>query len=600
MRSRLVLKLFLLNALLCSSILGAIYAGQTLYFKDFYIERKTKDVLTSLNKLRLQLEADPSKSSVAAQTIREINTSFNMWTAILDNSGSPVLPNSRVMEVLANGTEGQTVTMRVPLHGLLGGLESSAGNVPFRPGTTILLWGVQTSYSIVPISIHDGTGGQVWENEMLRLKAEAKIVEVKKAYAPNNSESEQPALPIVNVKAKVLRILETPPLGTEGGLKSENRLFLERMSLFQTELLLGELKAEALQESDFTQNGANYKQFLLPVRSPAGEYAYILAIVSLQPVDDAVHTLQAYSIYIVGFVFILVMLASLYYAYAIARPLLRMNQAAKKLTELDFSVRIPAGTRDELGELAQNINTLSDALESHVGRLREDIEREKRLEDTRKAFIAGVSHELKTPLSVLKSCIAIIKDGVAGDKRDYYFEAMEKEVDRMDLLVVDMLELAKYESGTYRMELAKADLGNLADGVIRSITHEVRRKELQIKLVLDEACVLANPRLIEQVMMNFLVNAIQHTPRGGEITVWTGSDEGEGYFRVENQGEPIPPDQLDKVWERFYRGDPARAREDRGSGLGLAIAKQILELHGASYEAVNMADGVVFGFRLRT
>ena len=138
------------------------------------------------------------------------------------------------------------------------------------------------------------------------------------------------------------------------------------------------------------------------------------------------------------------------------------------MADLDFSEKIPITTKDEIGDLSRNINELSERLHSHILRLEQDIEKEKRLENTRKEFISGVSHELKTPLSVIQSCLAIMKDGVASHKRDYYFKAMEDEVKRMDLLIVDMLELAKYESGTYTMDMDSFISTPLSSGYVQN------------------------------------------------------------------------------------------------------------------------------------
>lgn len=131
------------------------------------------------------------------------------------------------------------------------------------------------------------------------------------------------------------------------------------------------------------------------------------------------------------------------------------------MASLDFSETIAIRSNDEIGDLSQSINSLSQSLHSYIEQLQMDIEKEKQLENTRKEFISGVSHELKTPLSIVKSCISILKDGVATHKKDFYFNAKDKEVDKMNLLIEDMLELAKFESGTYTMKMETFNINQL-------------------------------------------------------------------------------------------------------------------------------------------
>ena len=123
--------------------------------------------------------------------------------------------------------------------------------------------------------------------------------------------------------------------------------------------------------------------------------------------------------------------------------------------------------------------TLSNKLHSHIGQLEQDIEKERKLENTRKEFIAGVSHELKTPLSIMKSCISILKDGVAEHKKDYYFQAMEKEVDKMDILILDMLELAKFESGTYNMKMDSFYIDEVIEEICEQLSCGDREKRTE-------------------------------------------------------------------------------------------------------------------------
>ncbi|GAB2550459.1 hypothetical protein GCM10026983_18910 [Gracilibacillus alcaliphilus] len=318
---------------------------------------------------------------------------------------------------------------------------------------------------------------------------------------------------------------------------------------------------------------------------------------SLQPVNEAVQMIKEYYIYIVLFVVALVLLAAFYYSKGIARPLLRINDATKRMTNLDFPEKITVQSKDEIGELANNINFLSTTLQSYIDQLQQDVEKERQLEQTRKDFIAGVSHELKTPLSIMKSCMAILQDGVAVEKKDHYFSAMENEVNRMDRLIADMLELAKYESGTYKIEMESFFIDELIRSVYNQLSLKVIDQEIEVNLNLQSIEVIANHDRMEQVITNFLSNAIQHTPDKGKIAVSTINEEEKVKVTVENEGIHIDEEQLDKIWDRFYQGEKTQ-RSKQGTGLGLAISKNILKLHDVPFGVFNTEIGVCFYFYL--
>lgn len=380
----------------------------------------------------------------------------------------------------------------------------------------------------------------------------------------------------------------------------KNNLFLDNIKEFQADLLLKESNQikYATQTMDYEKNDIKYKLLIKPIKEKDGSVTYIYAMASLQPVDEAVQMVQDYYIYIVAFVVVLIFLASFYYSKQIAKPLLKINDTTKKIAHLDFTEKIPITSKDEIGDLSQNINTLSNKLHSHIGQLEQDIEKERKLENTRKEFIAGVSHELKTPLSIMKSCISILKDGVAEHKKDYYFQAMEKEVDKMDILILDMLELAKFESGTYNMKMDSFYIDGVIEEICEQLSSEIEKKELSVHKHICPAEVVGNQNRIEQVIVNFITNAIRYTPHKEDIIISVIDEKNHIKVCIENKGAHIEEEQLDKIWDRFYRVDAARKRSQGGTGLGLAISKNILELHNAEYGVKNTEDGVLFYFYL--
>ncbi|EEM06178.1 hypothetical protein bmyco0002_12830 [Bacillus pseudomycoides] len=276
------------------------------------------------------------------------------------------------------------------------------------------------------------------------------------------------------------------------------------------------------------------------------------------------------------------------------------------MANFDFTEKLPVSVDDEIGGLSSSINTLSVNLKDRIDRLniantklQQDIERERQLEKTRKEFISGVSHELKTPLSVIRSFAEGIKDGVSKDNT-YYTDVILEETENMNRLIVEMLELAKLESGTYKLEMNTFSLGELVQQVYTKLLFSMEEKQLQVEIDANPSIyVEANRNRIEQVVVNLLSNAIRYTPDGKEIRIRVIENEEKVKVEIENTGNPIPEESLQKIWDRFYRLDASRSRHTGGTGLGLSIVKNILELHHAKYGVYNTNDSVVFYFDLQ-
>ncbi|SEM55357.1 cell wall metabolism sensor histidine kinase WalK [Paenibacillus sp. OV219] len=599
MRSSIVVKLFILTTTLCMLILAVVYFGQTYFFKDYYANRKVSDLQAKMEAFKTAY-MDAGGNSLAIQSLeQDFYRNNNVTITGLDHNGNLKDVNDfyleiRMLKALTKAEEKERT--KVPLYQLMNMEEAASGQALIAIGEQLIVTGVKSNSILTPIVVQHPSGELLYANELFKRKFYKGSEKAGSMEKRKPLESDQTSL--VNLFGVVTDV-RLPNGGGSSDFIYSNKLFLEQINAFQEKLLFEELQlTDSLVIQDYEQNNVKYKLFIQPVHYDNGTTNYIFAMASLQPVDEAVQMMKDYYVYIIVFVIVLILIAALYFSMKIARPLLRINQTTKKIANLDFSETIPIKSKDEIGDLSRNINQLSATLHSYIGKLQEDIAREKQLETTRKEFISGVSHELKTPLSVMKSCISILKDGVAAHKKDHYFEAMEKEVDKMDHLIVDMLELAKYESGTYRMQMDAFFVDKLIESVCEQLAHEIAAKQLRVSIQLVPALVVANQHRIEQVITNFMTNAIRYTPEGQEIVISTTDEANHVVVCVENKGARIPEEQLDKVWDRFYRGDTARQRSDGGTGLGLAISKNILELHGARYGAANTKDGVAFFFCL--
>ncbi|WP_103105675.1 sensor histidine kinase [Brevibacillus reuszeri] len=603
MKNGIVRKLFLVTTGLCLFILAIIFGGQTVFFKQFYEHQKVEDVMAALQSYQQDSLKNDGDAEDAARREQEFYQKHNTWITFVDAMGNIEQTDDFFMEVRLDRSDdfpelsGKTLT--IPLYTVMQVEDFSRGASFLDPwikeGGGIAIEGLIMNNHLVPQRMGRSSRNLREEDQLANQQMVKKEYEVVPRFKnPTVYHEKYPTVLVSGTIAKV-RI----PDGA-GISRYTNHLFLDRIKAFQADLLYGDYDSSAneSQMMSFEENHVNYKIFVDRIEDRNGKPAYMFAMTSLQPVSEAASVMQRYYIYIIVATLLLVLLASFYFSRWLARPLLRINQTTQKMAGLDFSEKIPVTTKDEIGELSRNINELSERLHSHINRLEQDIEKEKQLENTRKEFISGVSHELKTPLSVIQSCLSILRDGVASHKREYYFAAMEDEVKRMDLLIVDMLELAKYESGTYKLKLDSFYIDTVIEHICQNLQLQIENKQLRLYSQLAQVEVVANQNRIEQVIVNFLTNAIRYTPEQESIMVSAIEEKNTVKVTIENKGAHIPNEQLEKIWDRFYRGEPSRQRSSGGTGLGLAIAKKILELHNVPYGAKNTAEGVMFYFYL--
>ncbi|UED72243.1 cell wall metabolism sensor histidine kinase WalK [Brevibacillus sp. DP1.3A] len=602
MRTSIVRKLFLLTTGLCLSVIVSIFIGQTVFFEQYYVHQKVEKVKEALQSYRQNELTHAGTSQDELREEQEFYQKTNAWFARLDDRGQLKYTDDFQMEVrLENSDDIPTLSGKsivVPLYTVMD-VEDVSTDTPFldtyvKVGQQIAMEGIMFDNQWFAQRIGRSVSNLREEDRLENQQLVKKEYEIVPRFKSGTEYHER--YPSVLFRGTITQVRK--PQGADVS-RYMNRLFLERVKAFQADLLYGDVVEQTSTITDYQENNIDYKIFVERVTDQTGKPAYLFAMTSLQPVNEAAGIMRSYYVYILAGTLLLVLLASFYYSRRIAAPLLRMDDMTQKMAKLDFSEKIPIKTEDEIGSLSRNINRLSDMLHDHIGRLEQDIEKEKRLEQTRKDFIAGVSHELKTPLSIMESCLYILKDKADSPKRDYYFAAMEDEVKKMNLLVADMLELAKYESGTYRMQMDSFRVDVLLERICVKLEPDLVGKQLQLHHRLAPVEVIANQHRIEQVIVNFLTNAIRYTPEQEDIIISTVEGEDTVKICIENKGVQIPAEQLEKIWDRFYRVEHSRNRSTGGTGLGLAISKQILELHGAFYGATNTEDGVLFYFELK-
>ena len=365
-----------------------------------------------------------------------------------------------------------------------------------------------------------------------------------------------------------------------------------------------------VKQKDF-RNGLTY--IMLSGRFDNGYYLYIrLPITSIQ---DSVRISNNFLLLIAGFtIFISAILVSVI-SKKFTEPILELNNIAKKMVNLDFSHKYRiTDTDDEINDLGKSINNMSDKLEKTINQLRstnieleKDIEKKSKIDDMRKSFISDVSHELKTPIALIQGYSEGLLENVNADEesRKFYAEVILDETNKMDRLVKQLLELMKLEYGKREFNNAKFNILELEKEVVSKSKLLLDEKQTEVKIKdidkLSTIQVFADDFYIEQIITNYLTNAIKNVKEvDGEkyISIENQILEDKNKIRVKvfNTGENIPEEDLERIWQRFYKADKSRNRASGGSGIGLAFVKAIMNNYNSEYGVINCENGVEFYF----
>lgn len=350
---------------------------------------------------------------------------------------------------------------------------------------------------------------------------------------------------------------------------------------------------------------------------------------SLQAVNQAEQVLRQTLPVIVAVIGCIALVCAFAASFFITRPIMSLSRISGRMAALDFNERCRDNRSDELGVLARSLNELSDNLSAAMNDLKEanrklksDMEKEREEERKRTAFFAAASHELKTPVTILKGHLGGMLESV-GDyqNRDYYLERSYEVTETMEGMVQEILAVSRMESGAWEIKKERTDLAELVRLQAAELLELLENKKMELQIdVPEHLYAAADASMMVKVFRNLLVNAIRYSPECADIRIcmrerdMKGGD-GQGkdtqrkdaqdnkrtvMFSIENTGVHIPEESLPHLFDAFYRVEDSRNRKSGGSGLGLYIVRMILEQHGGFYGVENSRDGVRFWFRLLT
>lgn len=296
----------------------------------------------------------------------------------------------------------------------------------------------------------------------------------------------------------------------------------------------------------------------------------------------------------------------------ISHPIHTLSTISKRMAKLDFEVKYVQNRHvsREIEELGESVNELSYALEQTISELKsanvnlqQDIEKKEQIDEMRKEFLSNVSHELKTPLALIQGYAEGLKECVQDDpeSRDFYCDVIMDESEKMNRMVKQLLTLNQLEFGNNTVEMTRFDITELIDGVIASASLMAAQKQVEIHFHKEGVVyVWGDEFQVEEVITNFLTNAINHAEGKRQITISFTWHDKLVRTSVFNTGAPIPEEDLDKIWGKFYKVDKARTREYGGSGIGLSIVRAIMDSFQQKCGVINHEDGVEFWMELES
>lgn len=259
--------------------------------------------------------------------------------------------------------------------------------------------------------------------------------------------------------------------------------------------------------------------------------------------------------------------------HKLMRPIAAMREAAEKVSRRDYSARVEIQSKDEIGQLANTFNHMSESIQ------RED--------EKKREFLADVSHELRTPISYIKGYSEALETGLVKnpDEQGKYLRLINREAGRMAKIVADLLDLSRLDAEEYSLVKSPIVLSQLLEDFILKYDSILMEKKISLLLELDADIIInGDEGRLEQIFQNIIDNAIRYTDEGGEISIKLSKHSFGSLVEIHDSGIGIPEEDIEKLTERFYRVNKARSRVDGGTGLGLAIAAKLVKLHEGKLE----------------
>ncbi len=360
-----------------------------------------------------------------------------------------------------------------------------------------------------------------------------------------------------------------------------------------------------INSNPYDSNNLDRLALCVSTQNTSGQYVYYIFTVTLQSITDSIQIFNSFTI-LIGFIFMIISGLLMYFvSYRLTNPILEMNTVAQEISNLNFTKKVHVSSDDEIGTLGVSINKMSTQLEEFIGELQltndklgKEILFKTNVDQMRREFIASASHELKTPLALIMGYAEALRlPDLDMSTKEEYISIILDESGKMNKLVMDLLKLSQLENRSVDFEMKDVNLTNLIDDTIKLFGIVFKEKDIKIKTETIDAVVKSDYEQLQTVMTNFINNALNHLDDNKEIIIKTEKMQNNHIrLSVYNSGPSIDEEEMENIWESFYKIDKARTRAYGGQGLGLSICKNILDSLGYDYGVENVNGGVVFYF----
>ncbi|MGL4343879.1 MAG: sensor histidine kinase [Cellulosilyticaceae bacterium] len=607
-KNKIANKLFGGIILALVGLLGLQIVFQTLYLQQYYTQAKRSKMTKSLSELGEQIKS--ATTSERSKVLLKYSEEMGAATAVTDLYGMPLYglntqrafvemmdAQGQIYRVYIDGFVSDEEAIKIfckdqviEVSGFLNWAQDVKEIYPNKIMTEdgIVIYESALSSSIV---IRSSDAEQQIVNKTMNV---SRLTETAKPHVGGDALSQN----IEGIKGEIVEVYR-PSKSTSGNsyreviLMQELNRFLAEMRQGQGQLYVDE---PIIYERVDEYVGINNMIGIVPIileDSPV----LLITMISLQGVQEAAQIMMQYTLIIFGMGLGVALIGAYWYAKKLTSPLVELRNITTHIANLDFSKSCNVERQDELGELANNINIMSTRLKENIENMRSDLALKEQLEVQRKQLIADVSHELKTPLTVMKGTCCGIIDGIYDRSDSAYFETMLRQINQMSELVQELLEVSRMENEV-SLNQEVFVLSDLVFKVHRELKPLLNEKALQVSLELEEYMVKGDRKKIETVIRNLYNNAIFYTPNGHEIKINNTMAQQKVYLEITNTGVSIPEGHIERIWEPFYRIDHSRNKALGGSGLGLYMIKQILDKHGSLYGVKSEEHEVTFWFEL--